>query len=138
MEKRRVQSSHDYDQTPTTLLMALFGGACAFITVESIFPDVMESLGHQTNKLPGWQIHMGSACVGIISFLTFLFILEAHETRSKKTGVAMQRAVVTSRWAYGDSYSDSHPFLPCSPNRLYLWRLRLPQDKQRASVGHVM
>ena len=82
MEKRRVQSSHDYNHTPTTLLMALFGGACAFITVESIFPDVVESLGHQTNKLPGWKVHMGSACVGIIAFLTFLFILEALETRS--------------------------------------------------------
>ena len=85
MEKRRVQSSHDYNHTPTPLLMALFGGACAFITVESIFPDVVESLGHQTNKLPGWKVHMGSACVGIIAFLTFLFILEALETRSKKT-----------------------------------------------------
>src|ERR1039457_4357726 len=85
MEKRRVQSSHDYNHTPTTLLMALFGGACAFITVESIFSDVVESLGHQTNKLPGLQVHMGSACVGIIAFLTFLFILELLETRSKRT-----------------------------------------------------
>jgi hypothetical protein len=85
MVKRRVQSSHDYNHTPTTLLMSLFGGACAFITVESIFSDVVESLGHQTNKLPGWQVHMGSACVGIIAFLTLLFILEALETRSKKT-----------------------------------------------------
>ena len=85
MEKRRVQSSHDYNHTPTTLLMALFGGACAFITVESTLPDTMESLEHHMNKLPGWQVHMGSACVGIIAFLTFLFILELLETRSKRT-----------------------------------------------------
>jgi len=85
MEKRRVQSSHDYNHTPTTLLMALFGGACAFITVESTLPDTMESLEHHMNKLPGWQVHMGSASVGIIAFLTFLFILELLETRSKRT-----------------------------------------------------
>jgi hypothetical protein len=85
MEKRRVQWSHDYNHTPTTLLMALFGGACAFITVESTLPDAMESLEHHMNKLPGWQVHMGSACVGIIAFLTFLFILELLETRSKRT-----------------------------------------------------
>jgi hypothetical protein len=85
MEKRRVQSSHEYNHTPTTLLMALFGGACAFITVESTLPDAVESLEHHMNKLPGWQVHMGSACVGIIAFLTFLFILELLETRSKRT-----------------------------------------------------
>ena len=85
MEKRRVQSRHDYNHTPTTLLMALFGGACAFLAVESIFPDVMDPLEHHVNKLPGWQVHMGSACVGIIAFLTFLFILELLETRSKRT-----------------------------------------------------
>ena len=85
MEKRRVQSSHEYNHTPTTLLMALFGGACAFITVESTLPDTMESLEHHMNKLPGWQAHMGSASVGIIAFLTFLFILELLETRSKRT-----------------------------------------------------
>jgi hypothetical protein len=59
MEKRRVQSSHDYNHTPTTLLMALFGGACAFLTIESILPDAMESSGHQPNEFPGWQVHMG-------------------------------------------------------------------------------
>jgi hypothetical protein len=85
MEKRKVQPSHDYNHTPATLLMALFGGACAFITVECIFPDAMESLEHLMNKIPGWQVHKGSACVGIIAFLTFLFILEVLETRSKRT-----------------------------------------------------
>jgi len=56
----------------------------------------------------------------------------------KENSVAMQCAVDTSRWAYCDSFGDSHPFLPCSPNRLRLWRLRLPQDEQCASAGHVM
>jgi len=68
------------------------------------------------------------------------FLVHSGSTRNKikENSVAMQCAVVASRWAYGDSYSDSHPFLPCSPNRLYLWRLCLPQDMQCASVGHVM
>jgi len=63
MEKRKVQPSHDYNHTPATLLMALFGGACAFIPVESKLPDAVESLEHHMNKLPGWQVHKGSACV---------------------------------------------------------------------------
>jgi hypothetical protein len=37
------------------------------------------------SKLPGWQFHMGSACSGIMTFFTFLFLLELHETRSRIT-----------------------------------------------------
>ena len=95
MEKRRVQSSHDYNHTRTTLLMALFGAACAFITVESKFPDVVESLGHQASKLPGWQVQMGSACAGIIAFLTFLFILALEQNRGKKRGDAVRRGYLS-------------------------------------------
>jgi hypothetical protein len=85
MGKRKKQSSLEYNHTPTTLLMALFGGACSFIAVESTLPDLMELWGRQMNKLPAWQIHMGSACIGIITFLAGLFILEVLETRSHIT-----------------------------------------------------
>ena len=85
MGKRKKQSSLEYNHTPTTLLMALFGGACSFIAVESTLPDLIELWGRQMNKLPAWQIHMGSACSGIVTFLTFLFLLELHETRSRIT-----------------------------------------------------
>ena len=85
MGKRKKQSNNEYNRTPTTLMMALFGGTCAFIAVETTLPDLTESWGPQMNKLPAWQIHMGSACIGIITFLAGLFILEVLETRSHIT-----------------------------------------------------
>jgi hypothetical protein len=85
MGKRKRRSSYEFNHTQTTLLMALFGGACAFIAVETTLPDLIESWGRQMKKLPGWQVHMGSACSGIITFFIFLFILEALETRSRIT-----------------------------------------------------
>lgn len=36
-------------------------------------------------KLPAWQVHMGSVCIGIMTFFTFLFVLEVLETRSHMT-----------------------------------------------------
>ena len=85
MGKRKRQASHEYNDTLTTLFIAVFGGVCGFIAVESTLPDVMELWGRQTNKLPGWQAHMGSACCGIATFFVLLFILEVHETRSRVT-----------------------------------------------------
>ncbi len=82
---RMKQPSDEYNHTPATLLVAVLGGACAFISIESIFPDVMDSLGHKMNRLQGWQVHMGSASVGIMAFLTLLFILELLETKSNIT-----------------------------------------------------
>jgi hypothetical protein len=85
MGQRKKQSSHDYNHSPTTLLVALFGGACAFITVESIYGDANDAGWQEMNRFPAWQVHMGSVCVGIITFFVFLFILEFMETKSKIT-----------------------------------------------------
>ena len=85
MGRRRNRSSHEYSHTPTTLMVALLGGSCAFIAVETTLPDVLDVWGSQMNKLPGWQFHMGSACSGIVTFFTFLFLLELHETKSRIT-----------------------------------------------------
>ena len=85
MGQRKKQSSHEYNHSPTTLLVALFGGACVFITVESIYGDANDAGWKQMNRLPAWQVHMGSGCVGIITFFVFLFILEFLETRSRIT-----------------------------------------------------
>ena len=85
MGRRRNRSSHEYSHTPTTLMVALLGGSCAFIAVETTLSDVMDLWGSQMNKFPGWQFHMGSACSGIVTFLIFLFLLELHETRSRIT-----------------------------------------------------
>jgi hypothetical protein len=85
MGRRKNRSSYEYNHTPTTLMVALLGGSCAFIAVETTLPDVMDLWGSQMNKFPGWQFHMGSACSGIMTFFTFLFLLELHETRSRIT-----------------------------------------------------
>jgi len=85
MGQRKKQSSHEYNHSPTTLLVALFGGACVFITVESIYGDANDAGWKQMNRLPAWQVHMGSGCVGIITFFVFLFILEFFETKSRTT-----------------------------------------------------
>jgi hypothetical protein len=85
MGQRKKQSSREYNHTPTTLLVAAFGGACAILTVESAFNDVMDVWEHQMNRLPDWQVHMGSACAGTITFFVLLYILEFLETRSRTT-----------------------------------------------------
>lgn len=83
MGKPKKRPSREDNRTPTTLLMALFGGTCAFIAVETTLPDLMELWGRQIDKVQGWQVHMGAACGGIVTFFTFLFILEVLESRSR-------------------------------------------------------
>ena len=80
---KKRKPTYEYHDTPTTLGVASFGGACAFITVVNTIGDIVESLGHQANKLLAWQVNMGALCVGIATFFVFLFILELLETRSK-------------------------------------------------------
>lgn len=82
MGRGKKRSSYEYNHTPTTLMVALFGGSCAFLAIETTLPDIMDLWG---SKLPGWQFHMGSACSGVITFFTFLFLLELHETKSRIT-----------------------------------------------------
>jgi hypothetical protein len=41
MGKRKRRSSHEFNHTPTTLLMALFGGACAFIAIVTFFLHIV-------------------------------------------------------------------------------------------------
>jgi hypothetical protein len=42
MGRRKSRSSHEYSHTPTTLMVALLGGSCAFIAVETTLPDVLD------------------------------------------------------------------------------------------------
>lgn len=82
MGRRKNRSSDEHNHIPTTLMVALLGGSSAFLAIETTLPDLMDLWG---SKLPGWQFHMGSACGGIVTFFTFLFLLELHETRSRIT-----------------------------------------------------
>jgi hypothetical protein len=85
MARRKKRSSHEFHHTPITLLVALFGGACAFIAVEIFLPDLLELCERQIGKFPGWQIHMGATCIEVTTFFVFLFFLELLETRSRLT-----------------------------------------------------
>lgn len=82
---KKKKSTYEYHDTPTTLLVASFGGACAFIIVVNTIDVIVESFGHQATKLLAWQVNMGALCVGIATFFVFLYILELLETRSKTT-----------------------------------------------------
>lgn len=87
MGRRKKQPSHEYHHTPTTLLVALFGGLCAFMAVETFLPDLLELCERKIGKFPGWQVHMGSTCIEVTAFFAFLFLLEWFETRSLKTAL---------------------------------------------------
>jgi hypothetical protein len=83
MGKRKKQLRYEFNHAPTTVLVAVFGGACGFITVESFFEEIIDLFSYRTNKVHAWQVHMGSVCVGVITFVAFLFMLEVFETRSR-------------------------------------------------------
>jgi len=83
MGLRKKQSSQEYNHSPTMLLVALFGGAFAFIAVENICDDATDAGWQQMNRLSARHVHMGSAHAEIITFFVFLFILEFRETRSR-------------------------------------------------------
>src|SRR5580698_918526 len=85
MARRKKRPSYEYHHTPTTLLVALCGGVCAFIAVEIFLPDLLELWEPQIGKFPGWQIHMGATCIEIMAFFVVLFLLELFETRSRLT-----------------------------------------------------
>jgi len=85
MGQRKEKTSYEFNHTPTTLLVALFGGACGFIAIESTIGDAMDAWGLQMKRVSSWQVHMGSTCVGVATFFIFLFILELMETKSKIT-----------------------------------------------------
>jgi hypothetical protein len=85
MGRGKKRSSYEYNHTPTTILIALVCGVCISITVETTLPDLMELWESQASKLPGWQLHMGSVCSGLLTFFTCLFVLEAIETKSRVT-----------------------------------------------------
>jgi hypothetical protein len=85
MGRRKKQPSYEYHHTPTTLLVALFGGVCAFIAVETFLPELLALYERKIGKFPEWQVRMGSTCIEVTAFFAFLFFLEWFETRLCKT-----------------------------------------------------
>jgi hypothetical protein len=50
---KKKKSTYEYHDTSMTLIVASFGGACAFITVENTIDDIMEASSHHANRLLG-------------------------------------------------------------------------------------
>jgi len=82
---KRKSGSNEYNDTMTTLLVALFCGACAVLTIESYGGDAKDAGWLRMERVPAWQLHIGTVCGGIITFFVFLFILEFLETNSRTT-----------------------------------------------------
>ena len=89
MGQKEKQSSREYNHTPTTLLVAAFGGACANLTVESTFNDVMDMWKHQMSRMPAWQVRMGSACAGILEPVINFIPLESKKYPSGPSSLTM-------------------------------------------------
>jgi hypothetical protein len=86
MKKRREQPNREFEQTLFTLLIAFLGGGGVSIYFGSAFSD-LQSIGDQnTRKLPGWQVNMGSICIGLMAFIVILFCMEVLRKRSKVAG----------------------------------------------------
>ena len=85
MGQGKNKRRYEYNDTAITLHVALFCGACAVLTVESFAGDAMHTGWQLIDRVPVWQLNMGSVCGGIITFFVFLFILEFLETNSRTT-----------------------------------------------------
>ena len=81
MGRRNKQLRERRGQPYVTILVAWFGGACACISAESTYQDVLDA--EMQSRLPGWQVHMGSTCFGIAAFVALLFLLTVLETKSR-------------------------------------------------------
>ena len=88
----------------------------------------MEFWEAQINKFPGWQVHMGSTCSGIMTFFAFLFFLELIRNEVTLNSVASKCTVVASRWAHLVGNNRPYPLLHCDPGRNHLRRMGLPPN----------
>lgn len=92
---------------------------------------VMVASGEQT---PGMASQCWSAVRRNPNIHHILVYSSSTRNKVKDNSLAIQCPLVASSRAHSDSYSGSHPVLRCGPNRRHLWRLGLPQNKQRASL----
>ena len=83
MGQRKKDASNEYNDTSRTLLVALFCGVCAILTIETYSGDAKDAGWLLVDRVPAWQLHMGTACVGFVTFFIFLSVLEFLETKSR-------------------------------------------------------
>lgn len=70
--------------TPVALSVAMLIGAGAFYCAQVTYGALEESAATGVPPFPAWRIHMGSACVGMLSFMLCLFLLESLGKGSRR------------------------------------------------------
>jgi hypothetical protein len=78
--KRQKQTT---DSTPVAVVLATLCGAGALYCGEIIYDNIKDSGAPDMRQLPGWRAHMASVCIGALTFVISLFLLESLGRRSK-------------------------------------------------------
>jgi hypothetical protein len=81
--KKREDYRDENNVTWVAQLIAWLGGAALLSYGEFTMNDVQNSEDLHSRRLPGWQVHMGSICLGVAAFVIILFFLELLGRRSK-------------------------------------------------------
>lgn len=85
MGRRRKSSSHEFNDTSITILVALFFGACAVLAIEAVVGATEDAGWELIDRIPKWQLHMGAVCGGMVMFFLYMYILQFIETNSRPT-----------------------------------------------------
>jgi hypothetical protein len=83
MKKAKRQKQISQDSTPMAVVIAALCGATALYCGEIIYDNIKDSGAPDLRQLPGWRAHMAMACLGTLSFVVSLFLLESLGRRSK-------------------------------------------------------
>ncbi len=65
------------------VVIAALCGATALYCGEIIYDNIKDSGAPDLRQLPDWRAHMAMACLGTLSFVVSLFLLESLGRRSK-------------------------------------------------------
>ena len=137
MGQRKKQSSHEYNHSPTTLLVALFGGACVVLTVESIAGDANGYGVAADGQSSSLAIAYGIGMHGDHNILCVLVHSGIPGNKVQDNRMAIKRAVVASRRIYGVGNTRSHSVLHRAPSRCQLCRVGLPPNVQCAPLTEI-
>lgn len=86
--KRQKDTS---ESTPIAVALSVLFGAGALCGAEIIYDNIKDSGAPDMRQLPSWRAHMGAACVGSLTFVASLFLLESLGRHSRS--VAARSAV---------------------------------------------
>jgi hypothetical protein len=80
---KKKQESAAVDPTLIAFFVACFWGVCGLYSGEFLY-DALHAPGvTEVPGLPSWRAHMGSVCLGVVSFVVSLYFLEELGRKSK-------------------------------------------------------